>query len=57
MEIELFIPTILKEQEAIADILSNMDRGIEALEEQIEKYRQMKEGAMEELLTGKVRLI
>lgn len=47
----------LKEQEAIADILSNMDRGIEALEEQIEKYRQMKEGAMEELLTGKVRLL
>lgn len=52
------IPTpMLKEQEAIADILSNMDRGIEALEEQVEKYRQMKEGAMEELLTGKVRLV
>lgn len=57
MEIELFIPTKLEEQEAIASVLSNMDRGIEALEEQIEKYRQMKEGAMEELLTGKVRLI
>ena len=57
MEIELFIPTKLEEQSAIASVLSNMDRGIEALEEQIEKYRQMKEGAMEELLTGKVRLI
>ena len=52
------VPTpLLKEQEAIADILSNMDRGIEALEQEIKKYRQMKEGAMEELLTGKVRLL
>ena len=56
-EICVTAPTSVKEQEAIADILSNMDRGIEALEEQIEKYRQMKEGAMGELLTGKVRLI
>ena len=47
----------LKEQEAIASVLSNMDRGIEALEQEIKKYRQMKEGAMEELLTGKVRLV
>lgn len=60
VDIESFaflIPSSVKEQEAIADILSNMDQGIETLEEQIEKYRQMKEGAMEELLTGKVRLI
>lgn len=57
MEIELFIPTKLEEQSAIASVLSNMDRGIEALEQEIKKYRQMKEGAMEELLTGKVRLI
>ncbi len=56
-EICVTAPTSVKEQEAIADILSNMDRGIEALEEQVEKYRQMKEGAMEELLTGKVRLV
>lgn len=51
------MPASVTEQSAIASVLSNMDRGIEALEEQIEKYRQMKEGAMEELLTGKVRLI
>lgn len=53
----IYIPGDEKVQEAIADILSNMDRGIEALEQEIKKYRQMKEGAMEELLTGKVRLI
>ena len=51
------MPASVTEQSAIASVLSNIDRGIEALEEQIEKYRQMKEGAMEELLTGKVRLI
>ena len=51
------MPASVTEQSAIASVLSNMDRGIEALEEQIEKYRQMKEGAMEELLTGKVCLI
>lgn len=57
LNLDVMIPTSVEEQSAIADILSNMDQGIEALEEQIEKYRQMKEGAMEELLTGKVRLI
>ena len=51
------MPASVTEQSAIASVLSNMDRGIEALEEQVEKYRQMKEGAMEELLTGKVRLV
>lgn len=53
----IFMPSSVAEQSAIADILSNMDRGIEALEQKIEKYRQMKEGAMEELLTGKTRLV
>lgn len=56
-EICVTAPTSVKEQEAIASILSNMDRGIEALEQEIKKYRQMKEGAMEELLTGKIRLL
>ena len=53
----LSLPSTINEQAAIAEILSNMDRGIEALEQEIKKYRQMKEGAMEELLTGKTRLL
>lgn len=57
LNLEVMIPTSVEEQSAIVAILSNMDRGIEALEQEIKKYRQMKEGAMEELLTGKVRLI
>lgn len=49
------LPT-LAEQEAIAETLSDMDAYIEALEQLIAKKRQIKQGAMQELLTGKRRL-
>jgi type I restriction enzyme S subunit len=45
------------EQEAIATILSDMDLEITALEEKLAKARQIKQGMMQELLTGRVRLI
>ena len=45
------------EQIAIADILSEMDMGIAALEGKIAKYRQIKQGMMQQLLTGKIRLV
>ena len=44
------------EQEAIAEALSNADALIESLEQLITKKRQIKQGAMQELLTGKKRL-
>jgi len=44
------------EQSAIADILSEMDMEIAALEEKLAKYRQVKQGMMQQLLTGKIRL-
>ena len=47
----------LKEQTAIAEVLSDMDAEIEALEHKLEKYRLTKEGMMQELLTGRKRLI
>lgn len=47
----------LPEQEAIATILSDMDSEITALEEKLAKARQLKQGMMQELLTGRVRLI
>ena len=50
------LPT-LEEQRAIAKILSNMDSEIEALEQKLEKYRQVKQGMMQQLLTGKIRLV
>ena len=46
-----------EEQQAIAEILSNMDAEIEALEQKLEKYRQVKQGMMQQLLTGKIRLV
>jgi len=44
------------EQEAIAQALSDADALIESLEQLIAKKRHLKRGAMQELLTGKVRL-
>lgn len=46
-----------EEQQAIAEILSSMDSEIEALEQKLAKYRQLKQGMMQQLLTGKIRLV
>lgn len=47
----------LPEQTAIATILSDMDAEIAALKEKLTKARQLKQDLMQELLTGKTRLI
>lgn len=47
----------LVEQKAIAQVLSDMDSEIKALEEKLEKYKTIKQGMMQELLTGRIRLI
>ena len=47
----------LREQHAIATILSDMDEEIAALEAKLSKARQLKQGMMQELLTGRIRLI
>jgi type I restriction enzyme S subunit len=44
------------EQEAIAAILSDMDAELAALEAKLAKARQLKQGMMQELLTGRIRL-
>ncbi len=54
--IEKYFPE-LEEQERIVAILSDMDSEIEQLETQLAKYRQLKTGMMQELLTGKKRLV
>lgn len=46
-----------EEQNEIATILSDMDAEIQALETKLEKYRKIKLGMMQNLLTGKIRLI
>ena len=45
-----------EEQAAIATILSDMDSELSALEARREKARQLKQGMMQELLTGRIRL-
>lgn len=52
----IFIPP-LAEQRAIAEALSDMDAEIEALERRQEKTRQVKQGMMQQLLTGQVHLV
>ena len=49
------IPT-LAEQTAIATILSDMDAEIEALQAKLNKAKMVKQGAMQKLLTGQIRL-
>lgn len=53
--IKVLMPS-LSEQKAIAKVLSEMDEGIEALEKKLKKVEAIKEGMMQDLLTGKVRL-
>jgi type I restriction enzyme S subunit len=53
---EVSIPS-LKEQTAIANVLSDMDAEIESLESKLAKAREIKQGMMQELLTGRIRLV
>lgn len=50
-------PVSLEEQTAIASVLSSMDDEISALEAKKVKYVQIKQGMMQQLLTGKIRLV
>lgn len=54
---EILIPSSKAEQTAIANILSDCDSEIAELEEKRDKYKEIKQGMMQQLLTGKIRLI
>lgn len=53
----ILLPNDIKEQKAITEILSSMDEEITALKEEKNKMLQIKDGAMDDLLTGRVRLL
>jgi len=55
-EFRLLIPQTKEEQSAIAQVLSNMDSEIERLEQKRDKYKGLKIGMMQKLLTGRIRL-
>ncbi len=51
-----YVPRNKAEQKAIATILNDMDKEIDDLEAQRDKYRLLKSGMMQKLLTGQIRL-
>ena len=53
----VFVPSDPAEQTAISTILSDMDEEITALKSKLNKARQLKQGMMHNLLTGKIRLV
>ena len=56
-KIEVLLPLDNTEQEAIATVLSDMDAEIIMLERRRDKTRAIKQGMMQQLLTGRVRLV
>ncbi len=54
--LKIEVPSIA-EQTAIAKTLSDMDAEIEQLEQKLDKFKMIKQGMMQELLTGKTRLV
>ena len=57
MMLEILVPPTISEQVAIANVLSSMDKEIETLNTKLEKYRNLKTAMMQQLLTGKIRLM
>jgi type I restriction enzyme S subunit len=56
-QLPIELPPNVAEQAAIAAVLSDMDAELSALEARRDKTRALKQGMMQELLTGKTRLI
>lgn len=54
---DIKVPKDTKEQTRIANILSDMDKEIDAIENKLQKAQQIKQGMMQQLLTGKIRLV
>lgn len=55
-ELPIYYPEDVAEQNAIASVLTSMDNEARALKQKLAKYRQVKQGMMQQLLTGKIRL-
>ena len=54
---QIYLPPTKIEQEAIAEVLSEMDAEITALEAKLSKAHKLKQGMMHNLLTGRIRLV
>ena len=56
-DFSILVPPTMEEQTAIANICSDMDNEISSLERKRAKYEAVKKGMMQELLTGRIRLV
>ena len=56
-DVRIELPPTLREQTAIAEVLMDMDAELAALEQRRDKTRLLKQGMMQELLTGRTRLV
>jgi type I restriction enzyme S subunit len=56
-KLQLFIPKLIEEQKKIATVLTNADKEIELLEQQLTDFKQEKKALMQQLLTGKRRVL
>lgn len=56
-KMKVYLPKTISEQEEISKTLWDMDSEISSLEQNLTKYKMLKQGMMQELLTGKTRLI
>lgn len=57
LECPIPLPPTKQEQTDIATVLSDMSKEIEMLEQKLSKYKMLKQGLMQNLLTGKIRLV
>jgi type I restriction enzyme S subunit len=57
VKFSFFVPPTEQQQEDIASTLMDMDRDIRATEARLTQIRRMKQGMMQELLTGRTRLV
>lgn len=56
-DLEVTFPENKKEQQRISEILYSLDSELEQLEQKLSKYQLAKQGMMQQLLTGKIRLV
>ena len=57
VKFDFLAPPTIAEQDAIAEIIYDMEQEIIRLKSKLEKYRRIRSGMMDMLLTGKIRLV
>jgi type I restriction enzyme S subunit len=57
LKLEVFAPPTKDEQAAIATVLTDMDAELSTLEQRLAKTRNLKQAMMQDLLTGRTRLL